>query len=460
MAGAGYRQFTPGQILTAQQVQDFLQDQSVMVFDSSAARSSALGTFVAEGMISYLRDSDAVQTYSGSSWVNVNDNTNAILRSQFTAAGQMIFSSGSATPVTLAAGQVGQYLQSNGTSVQWATVATGGASVWFNYVPNANFQDRFFYPLGTGYYWLQAFDKNSGAGPTGDIIAYNTNMSAIATATMGTGINGESLARLSLSGTATYLTINLSDESMVLLTNAGSAQPVDATGQPTTVTSSGTVVLTRTSTVYLIGAGGAGGGKSNTSYESRGGGGSGYLTTLNSVPAGTYTVTVGAGAAGVPNSNTGATGGATIFGNLGTALGGQGGQPGGLGGNGGSGGGSGRNAVPNVAGIGTSGGVNGANGGASGDGTTAGTGSGVQLPWFLRVQSFVPANSGDSAAPGGVFYGGGGGGNFGNSNSPAGGNSGSYGGGGGGAGGVRGNAATGSTASGGSSFQGVIYITG
>ena len=68
MAGAGYRTFTAGAVLTAAQVQNYLQDQAVQVYASAAARSSALGTAVAAGMVSYRADGTAVEFYNGSAW--------------------------------------------------------------------------------------------------------------------------------------------------------------------------------------------------------------------------------------------------------------------------------------------------------------------------------------------------------------------------------------------------------
>jgi hypothetical protein len=71
MAGTGRKTFTAGAVLAAADVQSYLQDQSVMVFDSSAARSSAIGTAVSEGMVSYLKDTDLVESYNGSAWSSV-----------------------------------------------------------------------------------------------------------------------------------------------------------------------------------------------------------------------------------------------------------------------------------------------------------------------------------------------------------------------------------------------------
>lgn len=68
MAGAGYKLFNTGDVLTAAQVNTYLMQQSVMVFANSAARTSALSGVLAEGMISYLVDTNAVEKYDGSSW--------------------------------------------------------------------------------------------------------------------------------------------------------------------------------------------------------------------------------------------------------------------------------------------------------------------------------------------------------------------------------------------------------
>lgn len=69
MAGLGYKVFNVGDVLTAAQVQGYLQDQSIMRFASAAARSSALGASVAEGMYSYLLDTHTTEYYNGSAWV-------------------------------------------------------------------------------------------------------------------------------------------------------------------------------------------------------------------------------------------------------------------------------------------------------------------------------------------------------------------------------------------------------
>lgn len=73
MAGAGYKLFNTGDVLTAAQVNTYLQEQTVMVFASSTARTTALSGVLAEGMMSYLQDTNAVEVYNGTSWVNVGN---------------------------------------------------------------------------------------------------------------------------------------------------------------------------------------------------------------------------------------------------------------------------------------------------------------------------------------------------------------------------------------------------
>jgi hypothetical protein len=68
MAGSGKKTFTAGDVLTASDVNNYLMDQTVMVFAGTAARSSAIPT-PSEGMVSYQKDTDAIEAYDGSNWV-------------------------------------------------------------------------------------------------------------------------------------------------------------------------------------------------------------------------------------------------------------------------------------------------------------------------------------------------------------------------------------------------------
>lgn len=71
MPGLGRKVFSAGSILAAADVQNYLQDQVVMVFNNATDRTTQLGTAVSEGMVSYLKDTDALQVY-GTAWANVS----------------------------------------------------------------------------------------------------------------------------------------------------------------------------------------------------------------------------------------------------------------------------------------------------------------------------------------------------------------------------------------------------
>jgi len=61
--------FTAGEILTAANMND-LSDATVMVFDSSAARGSAIPT-PAEGMVTYRKDTNQVSAFNGSAFAPI-----------------------------------------------------------------------------------------------------------------------------------------------------------------------------------------------------------------------------------------------------------------------------------------------------------------------------------------------------------------------------------------------------
>ena len=72
MAGAGYFEFSTGTVLTAVQCNTLFNEQTIMVFASSSARDTALSSAKAEGMFAFLKDTDALTYYDGSSWITVD----------------------------------------------------------------------------------------------------------------------------------------------------------------------------------------------------------------------------------------------------------------------------------------------------------------------------------------------------------------------------------------------------
>ena len=67
---AGWFDFVNGQTLPASRVQDYLMDQTVMVFANSAARTGALSPTA--GMVTYLIDTGNLWFYTGSTWTLVS----------------------------------------------------------------------------------------------------------------------------------------------------------------------------------------------------------------------------------------------------------------------------------------------------------------------------------------------------------------------------------------------------
>jgi hypothetical protein len=90
--------FVSGEILTASDVNVNLMDQSVMVFDDSAARGSAIPSPI-EGMVTYLKDTDSLEKFDGSAFVNAAPQK--ILQVASTAKTDASFSTSSTTPVGL-----------------------------------------------------------------------------------------------------------------------------------------------------------------------------------------------------------------------------------------------------------------------------------------------------------------------------------------------------------------------
>jgi uncharacterized protein YabE (DUF348 family) len=63
-----YKLFVANEILTAQDVNDFLMEQAVMVFANDSARNTALTSVLTDGMAVYLQDVDQFQIRINGTW--------------------------------------------------------------------------------------------------------------------------------------------------------------------------------------------------------------------------------------------------------------------------------------------------------------------------------------------------------------------------------------------------------
>lgn len=75
MAGKGRKVWT-GETLSAPDLQDYIQDQTVMAFPNAAARTAAIPA-PTEGMHCTLDDTDLTYRYNSSGWVPVQGRTDA-----------------------------------------------------------------------------------------------------------------------------------------------------------------------------------------------------------------------------------------------------------------------------------------------------------------------------------------------------------------------------------------------
>jgi hypothetical protein len=194
MAGAGYKLFNTGDVLTAAQVNTYLNEQTVMVFASSAARTTALSGVLAEGMMSYLQDTNAVEVYNGTAWVSVGGGGGDVTEVQagvgisvasgtgpipivtnsstdlITTAGDLLYGTAADTVARLGIGTAGQVLKVNSgaTAPEWGTAAAGAltkiATTSFSNVASQTFDN-----LTTYNNWLIILSNMRAATSADDL---------------------------------------------------------------------------------------------------------------------------------------------------------------------------------------------------------------------------------------------------------------------------------------------------
>ena len=162
MAGAGYKLFSTGDVLSASDVNTYLMQQTVMSFASSAARTTALASVLAEGMVTYLQDTNVVEIYTGAAWVSLDD-PNAIQNSIVDAKGDIISATADNTPSRLAVGANNTVLTADSTTatgLKWATPATGATFVGCQATANGTTQSYTQWTRVAINFSTEAFDTN------------------------------------------------------------------------------------------------------------------------------------------------------------------------------------------------------------------------------------------------------------------------------------------------------------
>lgn len=124
MAGAGFKTFTTGEVLLAADVNTYLMQQTVMVFDDASARATAIPT-PSEGMFSYLKDTNLTYRYDGSAWLSDAGTT-----SPLTTKGDVWgYSTADARIPVGANGTVLTADSAEALGVKWATPSAGGMTL-------------------------------------------------------------------------------------------------------------------------------------------------------------------------------------------------------------------------------------------------------------------------------------------------------------------------------------------
>ena len=136
MAGGGAFLWEAGDVVTAANLNQYVQDQVIAVFANTAARTAAYGGVgeptLAEGMFSYLSDTNAFEYYNGAAWAAVDTSVDAtkIPLSTVTTAGDLIIGTGASTVTRLASGTATYLLTSNGaaSAPSWQVAPASGVA--------------------------------------------------------------------------------------------------------------------------------------------------------------------------------------------------------------------------------------------------------------------------------------------------------------------------------------------
>jgi hypothetical protein len=150
----GRKTFVTNTVLTAADVQDFLMDQSVMVFANDAARGSAIPS-PTEGMVAYLTGSDSLEAYNGTAWTSAAgvSSGNAIINGGFDVWQRGTSVSLTTAGLAFSADRFYGFNNGNGSITASRQTFTPGAA------PVAGYEGQFFHrlsiaSLGTSTGWI------------------------------------------------------------------------------------------------------------------------------------------------------------------------------------------------------------------------------------------------------------------------------------------------------------------
>lgn len=70
---SGWKEWQIAEVVEASDFQNYVQDQVVQNYTNATARTAALGTAVAEGMVSFLQDTNNVEVYYAGTWNSISN---------------------------------------------------------------------------------------------------------------------------------------------------------------------------------------------------------------------------------------------------------------------------------------------------------------------------------------------------------------------------------------------------
>jgi len=196
--------FQAGEPLLASQMNTFLMDQSVMVFDDASARTTAIPTPV-EGMVTYIKDLDLVQVWNGAEWDEISGGGSITVSSTAPVdpeEGDLWFNDVSGKTFVY-------YTDSDGS--QWVEVGQAGGLATATVVtsstrPATPIEGQLIFETDTGLSF--AWDGDSwepvggAAGGAGGAITLNTN-EITADYTFESGYNGVSAGPITIASGVT-----------------------------------------------------------------------------------------------------------------------------------------------------------------------------------------------------------------------------------------------------------------